>query len=50
MTIGIHCIENNKNNKRYIGKSVNIESRFSYHKSHLHKILGINMEKMLLHS
>jgi len=32
MTIGIYCIENLVNGKRYIGKSVNIERRFTEHK------------------
>lgn len=35
MTSGIYCIENKKNNKRYIGSSVDIEDRFRHHKSSL---------------
>lgn len=35
MTRGIYCIENKINHKKYIGKSVNIEHRFSTHKSYL---------------
>lgn len=37
MIIGIYSIENIKNKKKYIGKSVDIERRFSYHKYHLTK-------------
>lgn len=32
---GIYCIENTKNNKKYIGQSVNIRSRWSKHISEL---------------
>lgn len=32
MSIGIYCITNKLNNKRYVGKSVNIERRFIYHR------------------
>jgi group I intron endonuclease len=37
MTIGIYSITNTVNNKRYIGKSSNIERRFWYHRNHLSK-------------
>lgn len=37
MTIGIYSITNKINGKRYIGKSINIEKRFSYHKSSLRR-------------
>lgn len=37
MTIGIYCIENTINGKRYIGKSVNIERRRAQHKCWLIK-------------
>ena len=37
MNSGIYCIENIINNKKYIGKSVDINSRFDYHKSMLRK-------------
>lgn len=30
---GIYCIENNVNHKKYVGQSVNIERRWSHHKS-----------------
>jgi group I intron endonuclease len=39
MTIGIYCILNKINGKRYIGKSKNIEHRFASHKSYLKKDL-----------
>lgn len=32
MTIGIYCIRNNVNGKVYVGKSINIESRFKTHR------------------
>ena len=32
MSIGIYCIVNKLNNKRYVGKSVDIERRFIHHK------------------
>ena len=32
MTIGIYCIENTSNNKKYIGKSLNIEKRWWNHR------------------
>lgn len=32
MSSGIYCIENLSNEKKYIGKSVNIEKRFIYHR------------------
>jgi group I intron endonuclease len=35
MTAGIYCIENTINNKKYIGKSKNINNRFRYHKRKL---------------
>lgn len=35
MTVGIYEILNTKNNKRYIGSSINIETRLSQHKSSL---------------
>lgn len=35
MTIGIYCIKNKINSKRYIGKSKNIERRFSFHRNKL---------------
>jgi group I intron endonuclease len=35
--IGIYCINNLYNNKRYIGKSINIEDRWKYHKKKLKK-------------
>ena len=34
-TIGIYCIENIDTNKKYIGQSVNIEGRWSKHKTAL---------------
>lgn len=34
---GIYCIENKIDNKKYIGFSTNIKSRWSYHKSFLNK-------------
>jgi group I intron endonuclease len=37
MISGIYCIENTVNNKKYIGKSVNIEKRFNQHKRELNK-------------
>ena len=36
MTIGIYKITNLINNKSYIGKSIKIEERFSYHKTPSH--------------
>ena len=36
-TIGIYCIENTINNKKYIGQSVEIENRWSKHRSELNK-------------
>jgi group I intron endonuclease len=35
MSIGIYCIRNIANDKRYIGSSRNIEARWRVHKSHL---------------
>ena len=35
--IGIYCIENIVNNKKYIGQSIDIDSRWSKHKSELNK-------------
>jgi len=35
MTCGIYAIRNLTTNKVYVGKSINIESRFSGHKSML---------------
>lgn len=32
MTIGIYCIRNSVDGKRYVGKSINIEKRFASHK------------------
>lgn len=32
---GIYCIENIQNNKKYVGQSINVESRMKEHKSHL---------------
>ena len=37
MTIGIYCVENKINHKKYIGKAKNIESRF---KKHLCALIG----------
>lgn len=37
MTIGIYCIRNKINDKKYIGKSINIEHRFSAHRAVLIK-------------
>jgi group I intron endonuclease len=37
MTSGIYCIENNLNRKKYIGKSIDMERRFYYHKTSLNK-------------
>ena len=34
---GIYCIKNEKNGKRYIGQSVDIEKRFYDHKRNLDK-------------
>lgn len=34
---GIYCIENNKNNKRYIDQSININNRWYKHKYELRK-------------
>lgn len=34
---GIYCIENLINGKKYVGKSVDIYDRFSYHRSHLNR-------------
>lgn len=33
MTIGIYCIQNKINGKRYIGQSINVERRFREHKT-----------------
>lgn len=38
MTIGIYCIRHVKSNKRYIGKSINIEKRFTSHKHYLTRL------------
>ena len=35
MTSGIYCIENTVNNKKYVGKSIDIHKRFIKHKSQL---------------
>lgn len=35
MTIGIYCIEHIASGKKYVGKSVRIENRLSWHKYHL---------------
>lgn len=35
--IGIYCIENIVNNKKYIGQSIDIDNRWSKHKSELNK-------------
>jgi group I intron endonuclease len=45
---GIYCIENIVNNKKYIGRSVNIYGRWAYHKSALNK--NIHMNNYLQHS
>lgn len=37
MTVGIYCIENTTNNKKYVGQSVNIEERLKTHKRLLNK-------------
>lgn len=37
MTIGIYCIEHIESGKKYVGKSVRIENRLSWHKYHLTK-------------
>ena len=37
MKKGIYCIECLVNNKKYIGKSVDINSRIAHHKSYLKK-------------
>lgn len=42
MTIGIYCIENLANNKKYIGKSLNLDKRLTQHKSHLKRNLHAN--------
>ena len=34
---GIYCIENKVNNKKYIGQSINIDSRLYYHILNLNK-------------
>jgi len=39
---GIYCIRNIKNNKRYIGQSVNIRARWSQHKAHLNRNIHTN--------
>lgn len=39
---GIYCITNIKNNKRYIGQSVNIKKRFYSHRYSLKKQIHIN--------
>lgn len=38
LTKGIYCIENKTNGKKYIGKSVSIESRISTHKTYLKRV------------
>lgn len=38
MTTGIYCIRHIVSNKRYIGKSINIERRLAQHKYHLQKL------------
>lgn len=35
MTVGIYCITNLENNKKYIGQSIDIEERFKSHKKQL---------------
>lgn len=35
--VGIYCIENLVNNKKYIGQSVDIETRIKKHFRHLRK-------------
>jgi group I intron endonuclease len=42
MTIGIYCIENIKDNKKYIGKAINIEKRWMKHKTYLKANTHIN--------
>ena len=44
MTIGIYCIRHIESNKRYIGKSVNIEKRFTSHKYHLTRLKRRNKD------
>jgi group I intron endonuclease len=34
---GVYCIENLSNNKKYIGKSVNINNRWRHHKARLNR-------------
>lgn len=36
-SIGIYCITNTINNKKYVGKSVRLEIRINYHKNYLNK-------------
>ena len=38
--IGIYCIENKINNKKYIGQSIHIHRRWSEHKYELNINLG----------
>lgn len=46
--IGIYCIENLNNNKKYFGQSVNVEKRIKEHKrelkskNHLKKSIDVN--------
>lgn len=47
MTVGIYCIENLINHKKYIGASTNIEKRFSHHKSSLNNLKGDNKKLQL---
>jgi len=44
MTIGIYCIENTINNKKYIGSSFNIASRLKHHKNSLDRHAHYNKE------
>jgi group I intron endonuclease len=43
MTCGIYCIENIIDNKKYIGKSVNIEKRWEIHKRKLFSSVHVNI-------
>lgn len=50
--VGIYAIHNKKNNKYYIGSSVNIENRMKSHRSNLERKRGLNkkIEQDLLRS
>ena len=50
MTIGIYCIHNTVNDKRYIGKSINIEQRLATHKSSLKKEKTKDVNRHLYHA